>query len=251
MLRRLLVAFVVIAVALGTTGLALAQFFTTRQATGQVSSASAPVDVSYICEPQASTINPICPLDDSGGDELIFEANEQMLPGTVRWWKIRIRNISNDPWDILNVGRNWNKVSDPSGQCSVFPVDVTYQYQSLGYQNNPPPRTVLGSGQGPGITILGKPGAANYGPFRDPVQQESYQPQNDNHASVAGSNLFSTLDGGWEFGNNNLGTRSVHIAPGDFEDLLFGIGLPVTTPSQCVNNVWSVAVNFDIQPHQP
>lgn len=236
MFKRLLTVFVVVAAAAGVLSVAWAQFFTTHQATGQVSSASAPVDVSYICEPAGTTTSPICPTDDSGADEFIFETNEQTLPGTVRWWKLRIRNVHTDPWDILSISSSWSKISDPSGICNQFPVDVRY--------NGPSQTTIMGSGQGPGITILGTgPNTSPGNVYREPVEGIYYSSiTNDDHTPVAGSAAFLGLDSG---------TRSIHLAPGGYEDLLLGIGLPTTTPPQCVNNVWAVTLNFDVQIHQP
>jgi len=111
----------------GVAYLAHAGFTTPHLATGSVNTAVTATDLLYICRPSGSVVNPICPIDTAGADEDIFVSGENLLPGSVRWEKVRLRNVSTDPWDILSLTRQWEELSDPSGLCTALPEPVVYQ----------------------------------------------------------------------------------------------------------------------------
>jgi hypothetical protein len=68
----------------------------------------------------------------------------------------------------------------------------------------------------------------------------------DDHSPVNGSAGFPHL-----VANNPLLPYSVHVAPGEYEDVLMGIRLPVDTPDDCLNVVWDLNTVWDVQVHAP
>ncbi|OGT25304.1 MAG: hypothetical protein A2Z17_04420 [Gammaproteobacteria bacterium RBG_16_66_13] len=234
---RLILIAGVTAAALSASAVAVwAQFLASHDASGQANTAASTTDVLYICQPSGTTTTPQCPIDTMGADETIYVSSEDMVPGSVRWQKLRVTNVGGEPWDILNMASSWTEVSDPSGLCSTVPEAVIWQFGVT---------TAVG-GQGPGVTILGKIGA---GAYPDPVEGVSYQNSiNDNHSSVAGTAVFSNRGlSGYGLPNSN----TVHVAPGDYEDLVLGLRLPTSTPSACLDVVWQLTTTWNIQVHVP
>jgi len=81
MVKRL---FAAAALALGIAFLAAyfvsAQFITPHNAGGSVNTAVATSDLLHICQPSASTVAPICPVDTLGADETILAGKEDLVP---------------------------------------------------------------------------------------------------------------------------------------------------------------------------
>ncbi len=97
-----------------------AQLTDTRSASGSLSAAtSASVDL-YICEPD-STVGPACGSDDSGADETIFETLEDLTPGDLVSWDIRLQNVGADEWTILLADGQIAETVDPGSDCDTLP----------------------------------------------------------------------------------------------------------------------------------
>lgn len=134
MTKRLILAFIFAVMAMITAYGVRAQFVTPHNAGGIVNTAVAASDLLYICQPSGTITDPICPIDTAGADETIFVGAEDLLPGSVRWQKLRFRNVGTDPWDIFSVSRSWTEISDPSGLCNTVPEAVIWGYSS-GYSS--------------------------------------------------------------------------------------------------------------------
>jgi hypothetical protein len=147
----------------------------------------------------------------------------------VEWQKVRITNVGTEPWDLLNVQTQWQETADPGGTCTVTPEGVVYDFGVQGPS-------------GPLITILGR--VIGVGGSPDPVDGALYSSLNDNHGVVAGSAQFRRL-------NTGGSVTSVHVEPGDYEDLLLGIRLPTSTPDSCVDVVWQLTTTWTVQTHIP
>lgn len=230
MVKQLISAVLMLALGAGGASLIWAAFITPHDALGTVNTAVTSVSSLYICQPSGTTISPQCPIDTVGGDETIFASNEDLIAGEVAWQKVRLTNIGDDPWDIIDVQRSWIETSDPGGLCGTIPEAVTHV---AGLTN-------FDGATGPGITILG---TSFGGGFFEPAEGVEYTATaNDNHAMVASSTLFSDLNGN---------TRTVHIGPGGFEDMLLGIRLPAGTTDDCLNVVWQLTTTWNVQVHIP
>lgn len=312
MFKRSVVVLLLVLVGAIAAQAVRAQFVNPQDATGTINTAIATSDLLHICQPSGATTNPICPIDTAGADETIYAANEDLVPGSVRWQKIRVSNVGTETWDILGMTPNWTGISDPSGQCDKVPEGVVFD-NFIQVQANPlqqpssrtdsgstatylfdaagnfasyvaagdlvyifPPysaeyqlRTIVSVGQnqlnvtpnwtsiptdntpyvilrtpspnvGPGVTVLGKVGGSK----AEPLDGVSYDQANDNHASTGGSSTFRRLSG------DGL-SSTVHIVPGDYEDLLLGIRLPIGTPDNCLNVVWGLTTTWNVQVHTP
>jgi hypothetical protein len=315
MTKRLIILFAVAGTAMLTAFGVGAQFVAPHQAGGSVNTAVAATELLYICRPSGYVINPICPIDTAGADEDIFVSGEDLLPGSVRWEKIRLRNVSSEPWDVQSLTRQWQEVSDPSGLCTALPEPITYQagvredevflatgtftsgtatvlndtskdFLAIGVLPGDSVRVTGGaeSGQsrtitsvsptsltvspgfvvspygtpytvvrhpfaGPGVTILGWP-SQNPPPagFVEPAEGVRYQGEGY-HGYVASSAtaVFRYLN------NYNPDPQpiTIHVSPGDYVDLLLGIRLPISTPSDCLNVVWQLTTTWDVRVHFP
>lgn len=239
MLKRVVIGLVLVAVGAGTAAIVFAAFIVPHQATGTINTAVSGVEELYICQPSGSTVSPQCPIDTAGADETIYAASEDLVPGSVEWQKLRVTNVGSEPWDILGMVPNWTETSDPSGLCNTIPEGVIFSGTQSGQTNSP--TTQFGGATGPGVTVLGKVSGSVP---RDPVENIGYGNFfNDNHPLVAGSTVFRLLD-------TNQG-RTVHVEPGDYEDLLLGIRLPTSTPDDCLNVIWTLTTTWEVQAHTP
>jgi len=238
MRKRLLAALLLVLVGAGVATVVWAAFLVPHQATGTVNTAVSGTEALYICQPSGATTDPLCPIDTAGADETIYAASEDLLAGSVEWQKIRVTNVGGEPWDILSMQKSFTEVSDPGGLCNTVPEGVVFADERTELDPTTQP--------GPGVTILGKnPSTQGGGPL-DPVEGVRYgNPFNDNHGQIAGSTTFHAAGA-------SLGFRqSVHVTPGDYEDLLLGIRLPVNTPEDCLNVVWELTTTWTVQVHTP
>lgn len=115
MQRTSLILVAVIALGALTLGIVLA-FSDTRTATGSVNATAGSTDL-YICEGSRTQPGPQCVQDDMGADEDIFEGLEDLLPGRVSHWDIRIKNVGTTAWDVLTAAPQITIASDPGGDC--------------------------------------------------------------------------------------------------------------------------------------
>lgn len=235
MFRRVAIAFVLVAVGTGTAAIVFSAFMPSHQATGQVNTAASASEGLYICQPSGDIVDPICPIDTDGADETIFAATEDLLPGERVYQKIRVRNVSSEPWDILSIDANWTVVSDPGSDCATLPQKTVFVSGSVSgaHQDR--------SGSGPGVTVLGKVG----GSYDNPLDGTLYDGGFISHGTVQGSPEFETRY------RVSDGTDTVHVEPGDYTDLLLGLRLPTGTPVECVDVVWQLATTWTVQPHNP
>ena len=98
-----------------TAAVVIAQLADVQTASGNVSVTSTSADL-YICEPGTAT-PPGCGSDDNGGDEAIFETLEDIRPGQIVWYDIRMKNIGDVTWTVMNVTLTITETSDPGGDC--------------------------------------------------------------------------------------------------------------------------------------
>lgn len=233
MLRRVVVALVLVAVGAGAAAIVFSAFIVPHEATGTVNTAVSGTESLYICQPSGTTVSPQCPIDTNGADEVIFAANEDLLAGSVEWQKIRVTNVGTEPWDILSMTPSWTETQDPSGLCETVPEGVAHMAGNI----------IPLSPTGPTVTILGETPAA-VGMWPEPVQGMNYNNVgNNNHNSIAGSATFYRIDGG------GSGQQTVHVVPGGYDDLLLGIRLPTGTPDACLNVVWALTTTWEVQTH--
>jgi len=206
--------------AVGAALVVLAQLTDSQTASGTVTVSSTAADL-YICEPN-STPGPDCGSDDSGADEAIFETLENIRPGGVVEWDIRIKNTGTQDFLVTGAPVTIVETADPGGDCpdnALQPVQFQFQF---------PPAV-------PGVLLLGKAG--------DPV--------NDNPAGLIGVPSFTYESFGSIF------SRNIKVAAGDYEDLRLRLQLPVSivpgpsptafpapTPistENCAGNEWNVS----------
>jgi hypothetical protein len=225
MFKRFLTSVALVAVGAGAAVAVWGSWIAPHEAAGTVSTATSAQEELYICQPSGTTTAPICPVDTNGADEAIFVTDENLIPGAVAWQKVRLTNVGSLPWDVLSVSKNWTKVTDPSGACNTLPEAI----------NTP---GGAADATAPGITVLGK---VNGGANTDPVDHVGYDALNDDHGTVNGSASFLQL------GSNN--GVVIHVAPGDYEDMLLGIRLPITAPDACLGAVWQLTTTWTVQNH--
>ena len=210
MLKRFIVSFFLVLAGASTAIAVWGAWIAPHEASGTVSTATSAEEELYICQPSGTTTVPICPVDGNGADETIFAMDENLIQGEVAWQKLRLTNVGTLAWDVLSAPRGgWTKATDPGDDCNIVPEAVN----AAGGANDP---------ASPGITILGK---VNGGANTDPVDHIGYDPQNDNHNPMNGTDTF------FELGVNSPAV--IHVEPGDYEDVLLGIRLPSTAPDSC------------------
>ena len=158
-MKHIFAALLIAAVAGAVTaGVVLAQLGDTQTASGSINATTTSADL-YICEPD-STPGPACGSDDSGADETVFEALENLLPGDVVEYDVRLQNIGTTVWALSEILVGISEVADSGDDC---------------------PNSVLTIGQGrAGIGVLGKAG----------------DPQNDNPGGLVGFLGYNEVGGG-------------------------------------------------------
>src|SRR3990172_4418228 len=83
-------------------GLVVALLTNTQSATGTMNVTADSVDL-YICDlTNTGSTTATCPGigDDSLGDELIFEGDDNIRPGQTQWWDMQLRNVDAIDWDV-------------------------------------------------------------------------------------------------------------------------------------------------------
>ncbi len=101
--------------ALAIAALVYAQLGDTQEAGGSVNATSTSADL-YICQPDA-TPGPACGSDDNGADELVFETLEDIRPGEVVEWGLRLKNVGSDDWTVTGVTLTVTETADPNNDC--------------------------------------------------------------------------------------------------------------------------------------
>lgn len=204
---------IILAVALITflvrTVKAASEWADSQNTFGEIQVTSGSADL-YVCEPTGTSGDPICPGDDSGADEIIFEGDEDMVPFSVRNWDLRLVNNGDLAWDVHEIIFTLNEVADPNSDCDVLPTG-----QQTGFFDAPPGFPTL-------IALA---------------------PDADDHTSAGGGRYTPPF----EFMPNN--TR-VHVAPGDYEDIRIASAMPGSLPTSCRGNVWSMSFSLVVEPHQ-
>lgn len=205
--RMAVVVVVLVAVGL-TVSVVLGVWTGTQTASGSVNATTASPDL-YLCEVEETGVG--CGPDDSGPDEIIFEGLEDLLPSSMASSSLRLRNIGTDPMDVLSAVPEVTEEADPGDDCDLTP-DVV-------------------------IGVLGK------------VPHGWSDAWNDNHDpwSPLGQGL-QVFQRAFEDPNyHGWGYEvAVHIEPGDYEDFLVKVMLPVTAPDACEENVWDVAIAWEV-----
>ena len=185
-------------------GIVVAQLTDTQTATGTITATSTSADL-YICEPGVP--GPACGTDDSGADEIVFETIEDISPGEVIQWDLRLVNTG--PVDFLisqTTLLTVTELTDPGSDC---PDGVLVK--------GPLPS---GSGSDFGIFVLGKAG----------------DDLNDNPQGVLGASPHLNESGTY--------VGNIKIAAGDYEDVRLRLQLSVANTDNCDGNEWTVT--YDI-----
>ncbi len=198
----LLVTLVSLVVAAAVIAVVLAQFSDSQTASGTVTVSSTAADL-YICEPD-STVGPDCGSDDSGADEAVFETLENIRPGEVATWDIRIKNTGTEDFLVTSASLDVVEALDPGGDC---PDDALQdgRHPITGQES---PQSFSGF-PAVGVFVLGKNG----------------DDLNDNSTNF-GIPMF----------HRELSTFSfpqyvnVKVAAGDYEDLRLRLALPLGSP---------------------
>lgn len=205
---RLVLTTASLLVALALAALVYAQLSDTQTASGTVNVSTTSADL-YFCEPD-STPGPACGSDDSGADETVFETLEDIRPGEIVGWDIRLQNVGSEDWRVTNVTLNISEAVDPGADC---PDD------SL--RSGDPLRATTA-----GVYILGKDG----------------NPFNDNPFQLPGLSQFGWIEGG----SPRTGTQNIKVAAGDFEDVRLLLHLIGSGTENCDGNEWSVSWEFSV-----
>ena len=183
----------------GVASAQLAQLGNSQTASGFVSVIDTSVDL-YICEP-GDKRGPECGSDDNDGDEFVFENLEDIKPGDLVEWDIRLKNVGNDSLIISDVTLNIREVLDPGDNC---PDDALHAVD-LGFG----PRA---------LRILGKDGdTVNDNPTREDFPQ------------------FPVVDP-----VTAVVLYNIRIAAGDYEDVRIGISMAGSGTERCDGNIWRV-----------
>jgi hypothetical protein len=204
--RKLLLAIVFSVAVVGGVR-AASEWADSQNASGEISVTSGSADL-YVCEPTGSSGDPICLGDDSGADEIIFEDDEDMAPGSLKAWDVRLVNRGDLVWDVYDVLFSITEEIDENEDCNSLPV-------TLGFPDAPPGF--------PPLTAL--------------------EPYTDDHQTT----------GGGEFGPPFRflpGRTTVHVAPGEYQDVRIEVIMPADLPIACRGNAWNISFTFVVEPHQ-
>jgi len=216
----------------GGAAVALAQLTDTQTASGTLTASSTSADL-YICEP-GGVAGPACGPDDSAADETVFETLENIRPGQVVQWDIRLQNAGAQDLLLTGVALNIAEVADPGSDCP----DTALQAGRL---------IIVSSGSSSaarptaGVYVLGKGG----------------DDLNDNipFASFGTSSILPLVPA-FSRESSTFSTVHIKIAAGDFEDLRLRLELvafvvseffPAPTPAStanCDGNEWNVSWQF-------
>jgi len=207
----LLGAIVVGSLAALATGIVLAFFTASQQASGEISVAESS-DVSlYICEPTGpGTADPLCPGDDSGADEIIFEGTEKARPGETFQWDIRLRNKGTFAWDVTAVGIT-------ATSSSPTACEIGKSIKAINF------------------SILGKAGDS----------------ANDNHLapSYSGSMPHDSSAEIVREGLSPADKAVIHVEPGDYEDVRLRVVFTPGMDNNCLGVTFTITYRFDITTH--
>ena len=219
MKRRLVIALVALLVAVGViAGVALAQLTDIQTASGTVTATSGAADL-YICEPDPTTLDPACGSDDSGADEVVFESLENLRPGDVAEWDIRLKNVGSTTLRISAATLGITETADPGNDC---PGGALLSSPMAYYDDH----TFFSSTAG--VWILGK--------LTDP---NSWNYQNDNPTpSLPGFPVFRTHA-------TPPTSFTIEIAAGDYEDVRLHLNMLGSGTENCDGNEWNVTWTFE------
>ena len=216
------------------TAVAIAIFIDQQSTSGAVNMASVGEgDTVYICEfALGEALNPIllpsgqtihCTSDDSGPDEIIFEGDEDLIPGAEKTWDIILWNTSDFPWDIPdfdfdypNLGKlvdvQITEVSDPGLDCNALPsVDA---------------RTRVS-----GDRVLSDGGGASFDDDSPP-----------NGGALAPSQGY--------FSESLFVDLIPHVKPGEAQGLRLKAIVDLAVGNECVANEWSISISWSVVAHQ-
>ena len=93
----------------------LRQLGDSQTAIGTVSVTDTSVDL-YICEP-GDKRGPDCGSDDIDGDEFVFETLEDIKPGDLVEWDIRLVNMGSNNLMVSSATLNIRELTDPGDDC--------------------------------------------------------------------------------------------------------------------------------------
>ena len=220
--------FILITGALVAAGLVAvvvyAQLTDTQTASGTVTVSSTAADL-YICEP-GSTPGPECGSDDNGADEAVFETLENVRPGGVVEWDIRIKNTGSQDFVVNGATLGIVETVDPGADCPDDALRAGLHPSAIGFGSSTA-----------GVFVLGKAG----------------DDLNDNPYGLSGVPHFLRELNPFSFPQ----FVNIKVAGGDYEDLRLRLQLPVSyipgpsptafpapTPistENCAGNEWSVS----------
>ena len=220
---RLILIASILLVAGTIAGIVFAQLGDTHMATGSINVTTISSDL-YICEPD-STPGPDCGSDDSGGDEAVFEALENMRPGDLAQWDLRLKNVGTADWWLTGVTLNIVETVDP------IPPGLTAA------SGDCPDRALAGERFGDrygGISILGTSTGDGYDEINDNVSEDRAPP---------GVPLFIRNS---QFNLGEWDTYHIKVASGDYEDVRLRLQLAAGGTKNCDGNQWDVSWQFTV-----
>jgi len=195
----------------------------TQTTSGSVNATSSSVDL-YICEPNADPANTGCGPDDSDADETIFEGTENLLPGSIVWAPVRLRNVGSSALDITGFDASVEKVSDPGNDCPQRPT-ATPRMLGKWWVNPNDHKYHYGC----------SPGAGNDNHYYG----QTYELPTFYGTTMNGAVKQDDCPNSSEYG--------VHIATGDYEDMAVEVRLPLNELPSCEDVVWSITVSWYVR----
>jgi hypothetical protein len=112
---RILAVFAAFGLLAVGAGAVIAALGDSETASGTITVSSESADL-YICEP-GTTPGPECGADDSDGAEIVFEGDEQFIPGESRYYDIRLRNVGQRSFVVTDLNFLINETADPGNNC--------------------------------------------------------------------------------------------------------------------------------------
>jgi hypothetical protein len=144
MVRRIILVAGTVAVTAAITSLVVisaAGWTDEQQATGTISVSATTPDLLAICEWNGALPEPCPNGDDSGDDEIVWETDENLLPGS-GIVNDHIRLVGRAPsvqWDVTRMEHTFTEVAgtDVADDCFLFPRMTIYDQEGHhGFSNN-------------------------------------------------------------------------------------------------------------------
>ena len=208
-------------------GVVFAQLGDSQTATGTLNVTTTSADL-YLCDPN-NVAGPACGSDDSLADETVFETLEDMLPGDLAQWDLRLKNVGTRDWWVTGVSLNILETTDPGpGATGDCPDGALHAERDL---------------HG-GLTVLGKLIAIAIGTGDETGTPLVYDETNDNVFTSAPPGLPAFIQDSRFL--LQLPNMHVRVASGDHEDVRLRLQLDTAGTENCDANQWEVSWQFTV-----